>query len=236
MQEPVQAVKSAIIVGASRGLGLGLAAEYLALGWRVVATFRDECGRQALYNLLSMYPDRLTLVAFDITSNDDIRSLSASLAGQNHDLLFINAGVSGDPSLPIETAGREQFLQVMETNAFAPANAVAALKQHVKRGGTIAAMSSNMASISGNNGGEWEIYRASKAALNQLFKSIAHRNAGDGLGYMLVSPGWVRTDMGGGNAPLDIATSIKGITAVLDRHAGEVGIRFLDYRGQTVDW
>jgi NAD(P)-dependent dehydrogenase (short-subunit alcohol dehydrogenase family) len=225
-----------IIVGASRGLGLGLVKEYLTRGWAVHATYRNKRGHDALAALAGAHPGRLTLTRLDITSEADDAALLTSLAGTEVDLLFINAGISGNPALPFEEAGRAEFLHVMETNTFAPMRLAAALKPVVKPRGTIAVMSSNMGSISGNQGGEWEIYRASKAALGQLMKSFAHRHPGDGYTYLLVSPGWVRTDMGGSSAPLDVETSAAGMADAMARLAGAPGIHFIDYQGRTVAW
>lgn len=225
-----------IIIGASRGLGLGLVKEYLARGWAVHATYRDQRGQDALAALAVAHPGRLSLARMDITSEADDAALLASLAERKADLLFINAGVSGNPALPLEEAGRAEFLHVMETNAFAPMRLAAALKPVVKPRGTIAVMSSNMGSISGNQGGGWEIYRASKAALGQLMKSFAHRDPGDGHTYLLVSPGWVRTDMGGNSAPLDVETSAAGMADAMARLTGAAGVHFVDYQGRTVAW
>lgn len=225
--------KVALIVGASRGLGLGLAKAFLAKGWDVIATVRDARGRAALDALAA--GDRLSIVTLDITVAEDIARVHRDLSGRALDVLFVNAGIARDPAAAIEDAPVEDFVDVMLTNALAPLRVIAALHDLVTPVGVAAAMSSNMGSVSGNAGGAWEIYRASKAALNQLMKSFAARHA-DGRTYLAVSPGWVRTDMGGDTAPLDVDTSAAGIVGTLIASAGKTGVHFVDFDNKVVPW
>ncbi|GBQ19089.1 dehydrogenase [Acidiphilium acidophilum DSM 700] len=97
-------------------------------------------------------------------------------------------------------------------------------------------MSSGLGSVADNTGGGWEVYRASKAALNTLMRSFAARHDGDARSMAIIAPGWVRTDMGGPGASLAIEESIPRVVDVLTAHAGKPGLRYLDYRGQTVAW
>lgn len=225
--------KVALIVGASRGLGLGLAKAFLAKGWHVIATARDARGRLALDGLGG--GDRLSVLTLDIMVADDIARVRRELGGRVLDVLFVNAGIARDPAAAIEDAPVEDFVDVMLTNALAPLRVIAALHDKVTAAGVVAAMSSSMGSVSGNAGGAWEIYRASKAALNQLMKSFAARHA-DGRTYLAVSPGWVRTDMGGDAAPLDIETSASGIVETLIARRGERGVHFVDFSNEVVPW
>lgn len=225
--------KVALIVGASRGLGLGLAKAFLAKGWDVVATVRDARGRLALDALAA--GDRLSILMLDIMVADDIARVRRELDGRVLDALFMNAGIARDPAAAVEDAPVEDFVDVMLTNALAPLRVIAALHDQVKPAGVVAAMSSSMGSVSGNAGGAWEIYRASKAALNQLMKSFAARHT-DGRTYLAVSPGWVRTDMGGDAAPLDIETSAAGIVETLVARAGTGGVHFVDFNNKIVAW
>lgn len=225
--------KVALIVGASRGLGLGLARAFLAKGWDVIATVRDARGRSALEALED--GGRLSVLTMDITVAEDIARVRSELAGRALDVLFVNAGIARDPAALVEDAPVEDFTDVMLTNALAPLRVIAAFHDRVRLEGVAAVMSSNMGSVSGNAGGAWEIYRASKAALNQLLKSFAARHA-DGRTYLAVSPGWVRTDMGGDAAPLDIETSAAGIVETLIARAGAGGVHFVDFKNEVVPW
>jgi NAD(P)-dependent dehydrogenase (short-subunit alcohol dehydrogenase family) len=228
--------KRVLIAGASRGLGLGLARTYLQRGWDVFATVRNDAGEQALVAIGSEIGRAPFVARMDILSNEDVTKLRRRLEGVRFDILFVNAGITNDPSQPIETVSSEEFQRIMLTNVFAPMRFVGMIGELVARDGVVAVMSSNMGSVSGNEGGGWDVYKASKSALNQAMKSFAARRHGDGKTYLLVSPGWVRTEMGGENAPLDIETSTAGIADVIAQRAGQGGVLFVDYRNSPVSW
>ena len=112
---------------------------------------------------------------------------------------------------------------------------IEALDDNVREDGVIAVMSSDLGSIENNLTGNWEVYRASKASLNTLMKSRAAAKA-DRRTYLCLSPGWVRTDMGGDSAPLDVATSTSGLVNTMLAQTGSTGIQFLNYEGEPVEW
>lgn len=226
----------ALIAGASRGLGLGLAGEYLSRGWRVLATVRDEKGEDALRALAEGLPGTLETARLDIDEPDQIRRLGESLAPGALDLLFVNAGVTNDPGEPIGAVETGEFARVMATNVLGPMRMVEWLADRVAADGAIAVMSSTMASVSLNEAGGWEVYRASKAALNMAMKCYAVRGGHGGRTLLAVSPGWVRTDMGGGGAPLDVATSVRGIADMIARRRATAGFFFVDYRNRDLPW
>ncbi len=103
-------------------------------------------------------------------------------------------------------------------------------------GGLIVLMSSKLGSVSLNRGGGWSSYRASKAALNTLARSFAGQHKGADWGVVLMHPGWVRTDLGGRRATLDVETSARGMVGVLEARLGQPGCVFLDHAGETVPW
>ncbi|MGH8782743.1 SDR family oxidoreductase [Paraburkholderia sp.] len=226
----------ALIVGASRGLGWGLAREYLRRGWRVVATVRDLATRTPLHALQDEANGRLEIESVDIAQPEQIAALDARLAGRRFDLLFVNAGVSNDPQEPAGDVTTDEFVRVMVTNTLSPIRAIERLIERVKPDGRVAVMSSELASVAGNVNGGWEVYRGSKAALNTMLRSLVVRRAGDARTFYAVAPGWVRTEMGGADAPLDIDTSIPGVVDALDRRAGERGLVFVNYRNEILPW
>jgi NAD(P)-dependent dehydrogenase (short-subunit alcohol dehydrogenase family) len=223
---------TALIIGASRGLGLAMAEEYLKRGWRVVATMRGQ-GRTALHGLPS---DRLEIETVDIAEQAQIAALRERLAGRGFDLVFVNAGVTNDPEEPIGAVTTEEFIRVMVTNALGPMQVVEAFADLVPPSGTIGVMSSGLGSIADNHSGGWELYRGSKAALNMFMRSFAVRNGRDRRTYLVVAPGWVRTDMGGPGATLSIDESIPRVVDTIIAQSGKPGLRYVDYRGQTVPW
>jgi NAD(P)-dependent dehydrogenase (short-subunit alcohol dehydrogenase family) len=227
--------RSALIIGASRGLGRALAAEYLARGWQVTATVRGSA--QTGLDDLAKSPDgRLVVETVDITVPEQVAALRGRLAQETFDLLFVNAGVTNGPEETVADVSTDTFIRLMVTNALSPMRVVEALQDLVAPDGTIAVMSSGQGSIANNENGGFEIYRASKSALNQLMRSFAARHAGDPHTLLLMAPGWVQTDLGGPAAPLTIGQSIPGVADTIEAQAGKGGLQYLDYRGRTVRW
>lgn len=224
-----------LIVGASRGLGLALAREWLKRGWRVVATSRGS-GRNGLHDTADHSDGRLSVEVLDMVDPASLAALSERLRGQHLDTLFVNAGVANGSGDRVDLIGTEEFVRIMVTNALSPMRVIEALGPLVDPKGTIAAMSSSLGSVSLNDRGGWEVYRASKAALNTLMRSYAARNGSDGRSLVLMDPGWVRTDMGGAAASLGIDDSIPGVVDALTEASGRPGLRYIDYQGATVPW
>ncbi|WP_280427516.1 SDR family NAD(P)-dependent oxidoreductase [Nocardia brasiliensis] len=223
----------ALVLGAARGLGLVLAGELVRRGRRVVATTRSTGGELAA--LAQTSQGRLRIETVEMTSQEQLAALRARLTGCPLDLLFVNAAIDrGD--LPISAVSTEMFTEVMITNALSPLRAIETLRDLVVPGGTVAVMSSEQGSISQNTEDGYELYKASKAALNQLMRSYATRNADDGHTKLLIDPGHNRTELGGPDAPLSPQESIPAVVDVLDARAGAPGLQFLDRHGVTVPW
>ena len=225
--------KTLLLIGASRGLGFGLAEEYLKRGWRVVATERSRSTSQ-LHHLLKAAGGRLDIESVDITYPDQVRALRARLALRNFDMLFVNAGV-GTRAM-VADISTDEFIRMMITNALSPLRVVETLQDLVVPTGTIAIMSSGQGSITNNENGHYEIYRASKAALNMLMRSFAARHADDPRTLLLMAPGWVRTELGGPQARLSVEESIPNVANTVDALAGKAGLQYLDYLGRKVPW
>jgi len=226
---------SALIIGASRGLGYALAAEYLARGWQVTATVRGA-RRTDLHDLAESSAGRLVVETVDITVPGEVAALHDRLAQATFDLLFVNAGVTNGPEETVADVSTGTFIRLMVTNALSPMRVIETLQDLVAPKGTIAVMSSGQGSVANNDKGGFEIYRASKSALNQLMRSFAARHTGDPRTLLLMAPGWVQTDLGGPAAPLTIEQSIPGVADTIEAQAGHGGLQYLDYRGQTVRW
>jgi NAD(P)-dependent dehydrogenase (short-subunit alcohol dehydrogenase family) len=146
------------------------------------------------------------------------------------------AGVSNDIHEPIGLVSTEDFVRVMVTNALSPLRVVETLIDLVTPSGQVAVMSSELGSIADNTDGGWEVYRASKASLNTLMRCLVARRAGDTRTFYVVAPGWVRTDLGGKDAPLDIETSVRGVLRAMRARVGTRGLVFLDYRDEILPW
>jgi NAD(P)-dependent dehydrogenase (short-subunit alcohol dehydrogenase family) len=227
--------KELLLIGASRGLGLALAEEYLRRGWHVVATERVSATSK-LHGLLPAAGDRLEIETVDMIYPDQVAGLRARLASRKFDMLFVNAGVTNDDRETIADVSTDEFIRVMITNALSPMRVVETLQDLVLPRGTIGIMSSGQGSIANNENGNHEVYRASKAALNMFMRSFAARHAGDPRTLLLMAPGWVRTDLGGPQARLSIEESIPNLANTMDAQAGKAGLQYLDYLGRKVPW
>jgi len=227
--------KRLLLFGASRGLGLAIAEEYLKRGWRVVATARKETGT-ALHALAAKADGRLEVEVVDIADPAQVAALHSRLASERFDLLFVNAGVKNDDRETIADVSTEEFVRVMVTNALSPMRVVEAFQDLVPPTGAVAVMSSGQGSVGNNETGGYEVYRASKAALNTLMRSFAARHRDDPRTLLLLAPGWVRTDMGGPGARLSVDDSIPNLVKVIEAQRGKSGLQYLDYLGQTVPW
>ena len=224
-----------LIIGASRGLGLALTREWLSRGWTVIATARST-SQAELRETAATSGGRLRTEQLEMTDVVAVNALRERLSGRELDLLFVNAGVANGPGERVDQVTTEEFIRVMVTNALSPMRIVEKLGDLVHARGTIAIMSSSMGSVALNEKGGWEVYRASKAALNTLMRSYAARRVGDERSLALVDPGWVRTDMGGSDARLSVEESIPGVVDALAAQAGQPGLRYFNYKGDTVPW
>jgi NAD(P)-dependent dehydrogenase (short-subunit alcohol dehydrogenase family) len=229
--------RCALVVGASRGLGLGLAAELQRRGWNVVGTVRDAAGERRLQKLADKPGGELRVERLDINDDAQIAALRRRLDDTVFDLVFVNAGVAPQGRADAAGASREEAAAVFMTNAVAPMRVARAFLDRVRDGpGIIAFMSSGLGSVANKTDSYSELYSASKAALNSLSRSFAASLGGRRVTVLAVAPGWVRTDMGGRGASLSVEESVRGIVDMLESRAGTFRHGFVDYRGREVEW
>lgn len=225
--------KTALIIGASRGLGLGLVKTLLADGWQVTATVRDPQKAEALKALGDVRIEQL-----DMDDQQAQIALSQQLEGQVFDLLFVNAGVKGpDVQTPNGGATLAEVGQLFFTNAVAPINLAQRFVGQIRPdSGVLAFMSSVLGSVTMPDAPELALYKASKAALNSMTNSFVSQ-LGDAQPTVLsLHPGWVKTDMGGEGADLDVQTSTRGLIDQVNAYAGKGGHHFINYKGETIPW
>ena len=225
-------MKTVLIVGASRGIGREFVKQYRTDGWRVLATARDN---ESLGELVALGAEAFSL---DVTAPEHIAALGWKLDGERLDAAVIVSGVYGPQTQGVETITAEDFEFVMATNVRGPMQLIPVLLPLVEdAGGVLAVLSSRMGSISEASGTTGWLYRASKAALNDVLKvtSLQTRSAT----CVSLHPGWVRTDMGGASAAVDPAHSVQGMREVLAQAASSPSHfhgRFLQYDGTALDW
>lgn len=226
-----------LLIGASRGLGHAMAAEFLKKGWNVVGTVRGGAARTMLHDLADRFAGRVEIEVLDINEQEQIAALRNRLSGRMFEILFVNPGTTtNDQHVTIGNVTTEEFMRVMITNALSPLRVVEALQDLVPEAGMIGVMSSGQGSIANNTTGMREVYRGSKAALNMFMRSFAARDAATSRTMVLMAPGWVRTALGGPDARLSIEESIPSLVNVLLSKQGTPGLHYLDYLGRTVPW
>ena len=223
--------KQALVVGASRGLGLGLTKEFLRRGYHVTATVRAAVSGAGLED----YYDQLTMDTLDVNNYHMTEAFLARMKGKVFDVILLNAGIYGPRDKGVMDTTTEEITHLIMTNAIAPVRLAERLAPMLRpETGVLAFMSSVLGSLEVNASDASELYCASKAMLNRLTRSFAATH--DYLTIVNLHPGWVRTDMGGADAPLDVETSVKGMADVLEARAGSGGHEFLDYRGKIIPW
>ncbi len=220
-----------LITGAGRGLGLELARQYAEERWRVIGTVRDgSAGRK----LAKLGAESVTL---DVSNETQVKQLPARLKGAAIDVLFCNAGISGKRGMALGSFDFGEWEKVLRVNLLGAAAVIEALVDHVAASErkVVAVMSSRLGSIAESSGMTIP-YSTSKAALNLLAKALAASLAPRGVIVVALSPGWVKTDMGGQSAPLTPERSVQGLRQVIDRlRAGDSG-KFLSYDGSSIPW
>jgi NAD(P)-dependent dehydrogenase (short-subunit alcohol dehydrogenase family) len=220
-----------VVTGANRGIGLAFARELSARGDLVIATARHPAKATELAAL------SVRVEPLDVADMEGVAALRRRLAGQPIDVLINNAGI-GKAGPGIEQLPMDDLESHFRVNAIGPVALTRALLPNLRaaRRRTVVNLSSGLGSISGNKDGGWYAYRASKAALNQLTRTMAAELAGESFICISISPGWVQTDMGGSGATLSPGQSVAAMLKVIDRLRPADTGRFLDHRGKDVPW
>jgi NAD(P)-dependent dehydrogenase (short-subunit alcohol dehydrogenase family) len=220
-----------LITGANRGLGLEFARQYRANGADVIACCRAPA-KADLLNALAV-----KVLELDVTDSASINTLAAALKGTPIDILIASAGIWGPERQGADDCDFDRILEVLTVNSVGPWRVARALKANLVAGydKKLVVITSKMGSISDSSGGSIA-YRASKAALNMIMHAVAKEWARDGLKVGIFHPGWVQTDMGGPQAPLDAEASINGLCARIAELSTRTSGRFIDYAGKEIGW
>ncbi|MFO6296833.1 SDR family oxidoreductase [Rahnella selenatireducens] len=221
--------KKALIIGASRGIGLGVVDVLAKRGWQVTATTRAAVPAKS--------PAAVEWVKLDINKSEAREAVKDALSESRFDLIFVNAGVFGPDHQDIHQATDEEIIQLLLTNAISPVRTAAeflSLLNH--RTGVLALMTSELSSLNENEVATYPLYSASKAALNMLTRGLLEATEKQGLTLLSVHPGWVKTDMGGEDATLTVEESATGIADQFDAFRGKGGHHFVEYSGRKLRW
>ena len=219
-----------LVTGAARGLGLEFVRQYAGAGWSVIATCRDEGSAEALRGLGEVRVELLDMRDFATLERFGDR------VGGPLDLLIANAGMTS-PGEMRTAEEAERFMEVLAVNSVAPTLLASVLAPKVVAAkGKMIAITSQMGSIADNGSGGWLAYRASKAALNAAWKTLAVDMAGAPISIAMLHPGWVKTDMGGRGAPLEPAESVAALRRVIDGLGPHDKGVFLNQEGEALPW
>ena len=224
-------MKSALIIGASRGLGLEFVRQYRRDGWLTLGTCRSP-EQDALLTSVGA-----TALRLDVADENGFANLAKALDGRSIDVCIYNAGVSGPRSANVVAPEAAEFDAVMHANVLGALRAIPVVAPALARAnGTFAFISSRMGSIGLMAASGSITYRASKAALNAVVKAASLEWGPKGVTCMTFHPGWVKTDMGGAEADIEPAVSIAGVRKVIAEATAKSNGCFFDYTGKELAW
>ncbi len=220
-----------LVTGANRGIGLEYARQFAARGYQVIGTARDPTDAKEL----SEVADRVEQL--DVTDPASVVGLAKRLDGIAIDILVNNAGIFDRSDVSLDKVDFQMMERTLAVNTLGPLRVVQALLPNLRKGKrkTIASMSSQLGSIENSNG-RWYAYRSSKAALNQVNKTMSAELATEGFVCVVLHPGWVRTDMGGPGATYSPEESVRGLVAVIEKLGPADNGRFYDFKGNPIPW
>lgn len=223
--------KTVLITGANRGLGLEFAKQFKQLGYTVIGTARSP------EKATELKATGAQVVALDVTDSESVASMAESLKGTAIDILVNNAGVIGNPQENFKSFDFDKAMLTLNINSLGPMRVTQALYENLLAGNEkkVIQITSILGSIENNSGGYYD-YRASKAALNTMNKSLSFELESEGFTCVVLHPGWVKTDLGGQGAPLEPADSIKGLLAVIQQLDKDDNGKFYDYQGNALPW
>lgn len=222
-------MKRVLVIGASRGIGLELVRQYREAGDAVTATARSEEG---LARISALGARALPL---DVVSSAGAVALALPLAGEHFDVVVFSAGVYGTRTQGLQTPTQAEFDHVMHTNVLGAMRVLPQVVDALAPGAKLALISSRMGSMGLRASPSGWLYRASKAALNSVLKDASLALAGKAI-CVALHPGWVRTDMGGAGADIDVATSVADMRRTLAKLGTADSGGFFNHDGQPLAW
>lgn len=224
-----------LITGANRGIGLEHVRQFAEKGYKIHACCRDPEGADALQELARARGGTIEIHRFDQAKPEDAARLAGEIA-EPVDILFNNAGINAG-GRNFDNAA-EGMAETFNVNVIGVLRLTEALVDHVARSDKkiIANQSSKMGSIEDNGSGGVYAYRASKAALNMVSKSLSLDLKDKGITVLALHPGWVQTDMGGPNALITVEESVSGQQRILETCSPDQTGAFLNYDGEPLPW
>lgn len=228
---------SVLITGSNRGIGLEWCRQYAEVGWRVLATCRHPEAAADLQALARHHP-RLSLHRLDVTEAGSIDALRAELQAESIDVLINNAGIYLEKFAAPAALRYGEWQQTLDVNTLGPMRVTEALLDRVaaSQRKLVVNLTSHMGSIAEITAAGDTYYRSSKAALNAAMKGLSISLREHDIGVLLLHPGWVKTRMGGPDAPLTPEESVAGMRALVEAFRMDGSGRFFRYDGSEIPW
>jgi NAD(P)-dependent dehydrogenase (short-subunit alcohol dehydrogenase family) len=212
-----------LVVGASRGVGLALVHSLSTQGYNVIATSRDGIQRSS---------DALWL-PLELNDPQSRHSLVSSVQLAGVESVIVSAGVM--PKDVDETLDKQAIVDLFLTNSASPVALGQELaKTHQSSLKHLMFLGSVMGSVELNSVGDHWLYRASKAALTSAARSLSVRNPN--VRVTVAHPGWVKTDMGGEEADIEVEVSAEGLSALIQLKPADSSFTFCNYLGETIPY
>jgi len=232
-------MKTLLITGANRGIGLEFCRQYAFAGWHILACCRHPDKADALNKLAAQHPELITIHALDVTDHAQIEHLGQALSNETIDLLINNAGIY--PASDKGGFGHTDYAEwkaAFRINAMTPLKMVETFVKQIARSDLklIVTITSQMGSVADNSSGGSYLYRSSKAAANIVVKSLAVDLKEKGIIAVAFNPGWVKTDMGGPDAMITVEQSVRDMRKVIDGLTLANTGKFIGNDGLEIPW
>ncbi len=233
-------METVLITGAGRGIGLKLAEEFLRRDYQVIGTVRSSPAKEAVEGLAAGLGKNVEVHFLEVTDSQSVDDLKKILAGRPLDILINNAGVLGGDKQEYDNLDFGEWQNTLEVNTIAPMRLALAFLPNLlgRTAGKIVTISSILGSLTdgGYDGHDAIAYRSSKAAVNKAMQCLALELRPKNVGVYLMHPGWVRTDMGGADADIDVAESCNGLADTIINFTLEDSAKFWNYDGAELAW
>tara|TARA_B100000780_G_scaffold273618_1_gene237429 strand:- start:202 stop:888 length:687 start_codon:yes stop_codon:yes gene_type:complete len=228
-------MKTVLITGSNRGLGLAFAKCYSENNYNVIACCRNTDIASDLISLSKKY-NSIQIHSLDVSNTDQIKALSNSLQSQPIDILINNAGIYRPSTFG--NIDKDGWMDSFLVNTIAPYEIIQNFLPNLLIGESkkVVSITSKMGSIDDNTSGGSYIYRSSKTALNSMMRSLSHDLLSQGISTLTLHPGWVKTDMGGAGAWIDANESVKGMMNQIEKLSINNSGQYIDYAGKSINW
>ena len=222
-------MKTAVITGANRGIGLALAIQLADRGYRVIGVCRHASPE---LNATGVQVEE----GLDVTDGNSLVQLAERLRGTRVDLLINNAGLLSSSSLEGIESELDDWRAQFEVNSLSPIRVTSMLRNHLNDGGKVVIITSRMGSIADNTSGGAYAYRMSKAAINAAGVSLAHELKARNISVGLLHPGYVRTGMTGNTGHVDPREAAASLIERIDELSLDTTGSFRHANGEALPW